>query len=214
VTMPAWRVYSTGKYPGKLGVFWHQQLDPQTWRLIHAQLHPLSLGRPVGLSQRRRLPYWHRRHARHLPTPSSGRVHGLRWPGAADSGYTYPEHLAEELERKVSYQPTIKSDFAEIAPEGPEAKEALRVIDRTFAAAEYLLDRDTVQFLQVTTFDINRLQHVSSTARRPWRPGRSGPLARAAYTRFDYTLIMSDHGTERLDRAFLSQRLACGKTAT
>src|SRR6476646_10992232 len=30
VTMPAWRVYSTGKYPGKLGVFWHQQLDPET----------------------------------------------------------------------------------------------------------------------------------------------------------------------------------------
>src|SRR4030067_1475528 len=34
VTMPAWRVYSTGKYPGKLGVFWHQQLDMKNRTVI------------------------------------------------------------------------------------------------------------------------------------------------------------------------------------
>src|SRR3972149_5979309 len=34
VTMPAWRVYATGKYPGKLGIFWHQQLDMRTRTVI------------------------------------------------------------------------------------------------------------------------------------------------------------------------------------
>jgi len=203
VTMPAWRVYSTGKYPGKLGVFWHQQLDPQTWRLITpnaTHFHSADLwdylndaGYRTGIVG---MP------DTYPPHPLAGFM-VCAGPGAADSGYTYPEHLAEELEREVEYQPTIKSDFAEITPEGPEAKEALRVIDRTFAAAEYLLERDTVQFLQVSTFDINRLQHVFFDGEPTLEAWQSVDRWLGKLTpRFDYTLIMSDHGTERLERAF------------
>lgn len=203
VTMPAWRVYSTGKMPGKLGVFWHQQLDPETWKLItpnstHFQSADVwdylnGAGIQTGIVGMPDLC---------PPRPVKGFI-VCAGPGANDSGYACPEELEAEIERAVNYTPVVKSDFVGLAGDSPEVKEALQAVDNTFAAAEYLLDRHPVSFLQVTTFDINRLQHVffdGEPVLKAWQMV-DGWLARLS-PRFDYTLIMSDHGTEKLDRVF------------
>ena len=39
VTSPAWKCYAAGKYAGKLGVFWWQQLDPRTREVITPTSH-------------------------------------------------------------------------------------------------------------------------------------------------------------------------------
>ena len=203
VTMPAWRVYSTGKLPGKLGVFWHQQLDPDTWKLITpnaTHFHSADVwdylngaGIQTGVVG---MP------DTYPPRPVQGFV-VCAGPGANDTGYTYPENLAAEIERAVHYTPVVKSDFVGLAGDSPEVKEALQAIDHTFAAAEYLLDRHPVSFLQVTTFDINRLQHVffdGGPTLEAWQIVDHW-LAKLS-PRFGYTFILSDHGTEKLERAF------------
>ena len=203
VTMPAWRVYSTGKSPGKLGVYWHQQLDAKTRKVItpngnsfpSADLwHYLNdAGYQTGIVG---MP------DTYPPQPLNGFM-VCAGPSATDIGYTYPNELAEELVEQVNYHPIIKGDLYRKSKDSPMVKQLLDVIDRTFAAGEYLLEQRPVDFLQVTTFDINRLQHVfydEEPTRQAWEIvdrwlGKLSP-------RFDYTIIMSDHGTERLEWAF------------
>ena len=82
-------------------------------------------------------------------------------------------------------------------------QEALRVIDKTFAAAAYLHGKDPVDFLHITTFDLNRIQHFffdEEPTLWAWQVVDKwlGELA----PQFDYTLVMSDHGTARVAKAF------------
>lgn len=203
VTMPAWRVFSTGKGPGKLGVFWHQQLDVQTRKVTTpsaADIHSSDL--------------WHYLNAAgyrtgvvgmpdtYPPRPLDGFM-VCGGPSAGEEGYTYPAQLEEELRREVGYRPVIKGDLQEGGEDSPLVREILDTVDRTFAAGQYLLERYPVDFLCVTTFDINRLQHFFFDGRstlEAWQTldrwlGRLVP-------QFDYTLILSDHGTEPVRKAY------------
>ncbi|NPV07585.1 MAG: hypothetical protein HPY83_06435 [Anaerolineae bacterium] len=203
VTMPAWRAFSTGKGPGKLGVFWHQQLDVRSRRVITPSAADVDSA-----------DLWHYLNAAgyragvvgmpdtYPPQPLDGFM-VCGGPSAGEEGYTYPAHLEPELRRAVGYRPVIKGDLQEGGEDSPLVREILDTVDRTFAAGEYLLDRDPVPFLCVTSFDINRLQHFFYDGRstlEAWQTvdrwlGRLVP-------RFDYTLILSDHGTEPVRKAY------------
>jgi predicted AlkP superfamily phosphohydrolase/phosphomutase len=203
VTMPAWRVFSTGKYPGKLGVFWHQQLDPATRRVItpNATFFPGAdywdylnqAGYRTGVVG---MP------DTYPPRPLDGFLVAAG-PSAGTAEYAYPAGIAEEIETRVGFQPTMKGDIYHAEENHALVQEALDVINNTFAAAEYLADKYPVDTLQVTSFDINRLHHFfydGEPSLRAWQlvDGWLGKLR----PRFDYVLILSDHGTERLKRAY------------
>ena len=202
VTMPAWRVYSTGKYPGKLGVFWHQQLNPETlevqtpnatfitsrnvWDYLNAAgIRTGILGMPDT----------------YPPQQLDGfLVSGP--PNSASDGYTYPAELQSIVEG-TGYQPYLKADFQEARQDSAIVRDTLELIEKTFEAGELLLDREKVDFLQVVSYHINKLQHVfydGEPTLHAWQIADRW-LGRMRQ-RFDYVLVHSDHGTERVKKAF------------
>jgi len=124
-------------------------------------------------------------------------------PSASSEDYTYPLEWGAKLKQDLDYEFCLMGDFFGASENSPIVEEALMVIEKTFRGAEYLLQRDPVDFLQVVSFDINRIQHFfydGEPALRAWKIadrwlGKLSP-------HFDYTFIMSDHGTEPLERAF------------
>ena len=203
VTMPAWRVYSTGKYPGKLGIYWHQQLDMNSHKVITPNAtmvksadHWDYLNKAgirsgiVGMPD--------------LYPPRS--VDGFvvcGGPSASWDNLTYPESWGSKLENDINYEFCLMGDFSGANESSPIVQEALDVLEKTFRGAEYIYQRDPVDYLQVVLFDINRIQHFfydSDPTLRAWQIADKwlGDLS----SQFDYIFILSDHGTERLERAF------------
>lgn len=203
VTMPAWRVYSTGKYPGKLGVFWHQQLDMKKRSVITpnaAMIHSADywdyLNRAGYRSGVFGMPDLY------PPRPVDGFV-VCGGPSVSSADYSYPQKWAAELEREVKYEVCLKGDFFGADADSPVVAEALGVIEKTFLGADYIYSRDPVDFLKVAIFDINRIQHFfydQKPSLQAWQIADHwlGKFAAG----FDYIGIMSDHGTEPLERAF------------
>ena len=206
VTMPAWRVFSTSKYPGKLGAFWHQQLDADTRKVITPN---------ATFFNNTTADYWDYLNQAGLktgiigmpdtypPRPLDGFM-VCAGPSAAATGYAYPEGVVEEIESdKVGFQLNIKGDFFHADENSAVVQEALKVVDRTFAAGEYLMTKFDVDVLQITTFDINRIQHFfydEGPSLKAWQIvdewlGKLRP-------QFDYTFILSDHGTEKLKKTY------------
>jgi predicted AlkP superfamily phosphohydrolase/phosphomutase len=202
VTMPAWRVYSTGKYPGKLGVFWHQQLDPET---LEVQTPNATFFKSRNV--------WDYLNSAGIRTGILGmpdtyppqRLEGFLVagpPNSASDGYTYPAELQSVVEG-IGYQPFLKADFQDARHDSAIVHDTLELINKTFETAEVLLDREKVDFLQVVSFDINKLQHFffdEEPSLNAWQIADRW-LGRMR-ERFDYVLVHSDHGTERVKRAF------------
>src|SRR5262249_14696579 len=123
-------------------------------------------------------------------------------PNAGSKDYTYPRELEPDLE-KLGYRPYLKADFHQASHDSEVVEQGLALIRHTFEAATHLLDRERVDFLQVVSFDINRFQHFfydEEPTRRAWQIADAwlGQMRE----RFDYVMVMSDHGTERVRRAF------------
>jgi len=208
ITCPAWKCYSTGKNPGKLGVYWWENLDlaerravtptsrsfksPEIWDYLN------SMGFTTGVVG--------------MPmTYPPKRVDGFMvagGPDCLDEGYSHPPDIARELEAEVGFKTNIpiSSLYSE---DGVE--EALNLIEVQFKAAEHLYQKIPVDFLQVTTFHINGLlQHFyydGEPVKRAWMAVDRwiGRLR----GRFDYLLVMSDHGTSPMRKNwFLNAWLA------
>ncbi len=203
VTSPAWKCYAAGKYAGKLGVFWWQQLDPATRAVITPTSRSFKSAEVWDYLNRAGLRTGVIGVPRTYPPKPLDGFMVCGGPDVNQAGYTHPPELAAELEQRLAYELNVKGDFFDATHDSPVVQEALRVIEKTFAAGEYLLRKDPVDFLHITTFDLNRLQHFfydETPTLRAWQVvdawlGRLAP-------QFDYTLIMSDHGTARMSKVF------------
>jgi len=203
VTMPAWRVYSTGKNPGKLGIFWHQQLDMKNKLVITPNASMVSsadywdyLNRAGYRSGVVGMPDLY------PPRPVDGFV-VCGGPSASVDGFTYPHEWGPKLLNDVEYEISLMGDFYGQSADSQIVTDALNIIEKTFRGAEYLYKRDPVEYLQIVSFDINRIQHFfydQEPTLRAWQIADKwlGKLS----PQFDYVFIMSDHGTELVERAF------------
>jgi predicted AlkP superfamily phosphohydrolase/phosphomutase len=190
-TFPAWRVYSSGKNPGKLGVFWFSNVDwtrrefhlndatsfqsPDLWD--HLNVHHLRTG-VIDMP------------ATYPPRPLDGfMISG--YPAEDDKPYTYPKELKAKLKASFGYKTYAESD-----PQNREAylEEQQEIIRSRFATARYLLDQ--VDFLHLTIFCIDQIQHRfwdDEGLFKTWEvlDEELGHFV----TEPDYTyLFMSDHG--------------------
>lgn len=203
VTMPAWRVHSTGKYPGKLGIFWHQQLDMKNRRTITPDATMVQSA-----------DYWDYLNKAGLrsgvvgmpdlfpPRPVDGFV-VCGGPSASFSGFTYPPEIEEPLVSEAGYIVGLREDFHGKNEDDSIVQDAVDVVDKTFEGANYLFEKDPVDLLEIVSFDINRIQHFFYDGKpsfKAWLEADKwlGKLA----PQFDYIFILSDHGTESLERAF------------
>lgn len=201
VTCPAWKCYSTGKNPGKLGVFWWQHIDvsarairipsadwfgsKELWdQLNQAGIRTGVMGMPMTYPPRD--------------------LHGFMVAGGPDCAsrcYARPADLERTL-RSWGYHvhPSIEG---RLENGSPLVDRILEWIELQFEVAERLLVREPLGFLQITIFYLNWLQHRfydGEPVRKAWKL-IDRRIARLV-DRFEYVVIVSDHGTAPMRKVF------------
>ncbi len=194
ISCPAWFCYSTGKNPGKLGIFGWRNFDPATKsdhfngydRLDAAEVWDY-LGR-AGL----------RSAVINIPTMFPPKaIEGYMVSGMQaeeHQQYTHPPELKQELKDRFGYQVSPRHKMLWDYEEG--FQEAVDLFQTRFDAALHLLD--DVDLLHVTIFHIDEVQHSSwgtENLERAWEV-IDEQLGRFLDELPDGTdvLFMSDHG--------------------
>lgn len=203
VTSPNWKAYSTGKNPGKIGIFWWLNVDTENRRvyLPSERYHENTefweiIGRsePVGvMGMPTTFP------PKSVDTSDSFVVAGA--PDASNSGFAWPPAVEEELVDRFDYR-VSRINRSEDEDEAAYEEE-LDLIDQRFRAAKHLFAEHDVSFLQVTTFYINSLHHHlwdSEYTRRGWKiiDEHLGDFLDEGHD----IVLMSDHGHNEIHTVF------------
>ncbi|UPW00319.1 alkaline phosphatase family protein [Halorussus gelatinilyticus] len=208
VTFPAWKCYSTGKTPGKLGVY--------EWFAYDRDANEISANDASDFRSRE---YWDVLADRgvragvvnmpttHPPESDDGVFVVAGSPATEREAFTSPRSLKSDLLDAIpDYR--VKPDLVldEATPD-ELVSEARDLFEQRFEAATWLADEKDCELVHTTLFATDTLQH------RLWdRPEK----LRAAYERVDELLadlldredaeavfLMSDHGFTEIDEIFL-----------
>jgi len=199
-TSPNWKAFSTGKNPGKLGIFWWENIDWKNKRVYYPANRKLEnkeiwdylseAGMKVGV----------------LGVPTTyppKRVKGFfvsGCPDAQETGFAYPNEVEKKLKKngwKSHPENVIDVDLAKAS------RELHEMIDMHFHTAKRLAEKYNVEFLMVAVFFINIFQHFL------W----DSPETKKAWTIIDRhigkfmkqdcnVIIMSDHGSNKIESEF------------
>ncbi|WP_340101749.1 alkaline phosphatase family protein [Salinibaculum salinum] len=200
VTSPNWKAYATGKNPGKIGIFWWENIDVENQRVHypsdrkHANTEFWELiaeDKPVGVLG--------------VPTTYPPKeideflIAGP--PDGKNAGYAHPPELESRLDEKFDYR--VRKHNRLDGDREAAAEEILELIDSRFTVAETLREEYDISFLQVTTFYINSLQHYlwdDEYTLRGWQiiDEHLGRYLNAEYN----VVLMSDHGSNPIRTAF------------
>jgi len=202
VTSPNWKCYSTGKNPGKLGIFWWENIDikkrrvyfPSKRKSQHKEIwdYLSEAGYRVAV----------------IGTPLTyppKKVNGIMIAGGPDcpeSGFTYPKKLEKILKRKYNYKvhPYHKIDH----DTEKAVKEIHEIIESRFRLALDLIENDDFDFIQVTTFYLNALQHFlwdDDATKEGWKI--VDRYVGKFINKKDLNVIfMSDHGSNKIEITF------------
>lgn len=200
VTSPNWKAYATGKNPGKLGIFWWENVDmderrvyypdnrkanhPEFWELIGQQSSAGVVNVPTTYPPREVEPFI---------------VSGA--PDAAETGFTHPPKLEEELKETLGYKVTKGKSIKNQPNEA--AEEIVDLIDLRFKAGKYLLDEYDPEFLQISTFYINSLHHYFWDDKRTLEGWKIIDKHLKEFLNENYNIVlMSDHGATKIDTVF------------
>lgn len=210
LTVPNWKCFSTGKNPGKLGVFRFDRIDTDD----HAHMfHDATDFRSAELWDYLNDAGYSAGVVNKPSTYPPKDIDGFVVAGGPDAseneyrklrqGFASPSEiesfLTEELDYRVHPSPMISPTETGEA----EVSAILDLIDMRFEAAERLLERENPAYLHLTVFYNMALQHYF------WR---DEPVFRA-WQRIDDNLerfldadhdlmLFSDHGTCRVDTVF------------
>lgn len=204
VTCPNWRCYSTGKNPGKLGVYW--------WEKINIQDRTLSTPSSRSFKSAN---YWDYLALDDVSTgvinlpmtyPPLSMANGYLiagGPGSEQDEYTDPPELAAELD-KQDYRLHPDSPITSQSDKDVAA-DIVDLIDERLATFRSLLDTRDVDVAHCTIFYINVLQHYfwrDEVTAEAWQKidDHIGEI-RDEYP--EATLyLMSDHGCAEIDTMF------------
>jgi predicted AlkP superfamily phosphohydrolase/phosphomutase len=204
VTCPNWRCYSTGKNPGKLGVYWWEKIDTEN----------RTLSTPSSKSFKS-ANYWDYLAMDDISTgvfnlpmtyPPLSMDKGYLvagGPGSEQKDYTEPPELELKLEaqdyRLHPDSPITSKDDHDVAAD------IVDLIDERLSTFRRLLDEQDVDVAHCTVFYINVLQHYfwrGEPTAEAWQviDEHIGAI-REAYP--EATLyLMSDHGCAEIDTMF------------
>ncbi len=205
VTYPNWKCYSTGKNPGKLGVFYWEYIDRENKQMIipdsssfHSQevFDYISDGdMKVGVIN--------------MPTTyPPKKVNGFIIAGGPESSsdnYTFPPELQQQLEQGYDYRVHPRSENYLAIDKSQNLSEQiddiLELIELRFKVARDLLK--DLDFLHVTAFYIDVLQHNfyrGDPVKQAWQviDKNIGDFLNNNYN----IILMSDHGFSKIDIVF------------
>ena len=211
VTFPAWKCYSTGKNPGKLGVYWWMDLDiksrktrvnsSNSFKSLEIWDHLGIEGVKCGIMG--------------MPTTyPPKKVNGFMASefNPSDSGYTYPEELETELKEKFGFI----AEFGDYHGEDREkmAENRIKIMKQRFDSFKYLAMKFKPDFLHLTIFHIDNIQHFywkymekndtkfGKVIEKSWKFIDSELELLINEVDPDYVMVMSDHGFTSLKAIF------------
>lgn len=199
VTSPNWKCFSTGKNPGKIGIFWWENIDWRNRRVYYPVVRKLGnreiwdyigdAGMKVGVLG--------------MPTtypPKEVRGFLISGGEAGDKNFTHPPELEEELKRQGWRN---HSQFAIDTDREKACQEIHEIIDSHFEIANIFGRKYEVDFLMVAVFNINTLHHFlwdAPETKKGWEiiDKRIGEFMNRGCN----LLIMSDHGSNKIETVF------------
>jgi predicted AlkP superfamily phosphohydrolase/phosphomutase len=203
VTSHAWKVFSTGLNPGKLGIYWWRQLN-------RGDFSTISSGGNYNFDKKNIWDYFTDAGIKsamvgtpltYPPYPING-YYVAGGPYSKDKDFTYPEELEIELIEELDYKVN-----PEISVSGPlteeRKKEVKEVIESKFRAGKYILENEEIEFLNISTFFLNVVQHHwwgEESLTELWEliDEYIGDLMKSGCN----LLIISDHGMTECKREF------------
>lgn len=200
VTSPNWKAYATGKNPGKIGIFWWENIDVENRRVHYPsdRKHTntefweiIAEDEPVGV----------------LGVPTTyppKKVDDFLVAGPPDgknTGYTHPPELESRLNKEFDY--SVRKHNRLDADREAAAEEILELIDSRFTVAKALREEYNISFLQITTFYINSLQHYLWDDEYTLEGWKIIDEHLGQFLENEYNIIlMSDHGSNAIETVF------------
>lgn len=203
VTSPNWKCYSTGKNPGKLGIFWWENIDFKNRRITISgpRLQTKEIwdyisdsGSKVGIIN--------------MPlTYPPKKVNGFMIAGGPDArpdNFTYPRELESRLKKEFNYKvhPTVRSNWKQSKQ---AVEEALALMEARFSVAKVLAQEYEADFLHLTTFYINVLHHDlwdDEIVERAWQVLDASIGVLLQEFKECNVIVMSDHGSNEIKQVF------------
>ncbi|MFD1588593.1 alkaline phosphatase family protein [Halorientalis brevis] len=203
VTCPNWRCYSTGKNPGKLGVFWWETIDTDRQTLTTPDSRSFKSANYWDYLNREGLSAGIMNLPMTYPPFEVEEFMIAGGPGSEQENYTHPAELGERLD----------ADGYSLHPETPvtakddrtAADGLVDLIEQRLVTFRERLDETDVDVAHCTVFYVNVLQHFfwrGEPTRRAWEviDEQIGAI-RDAHP--DASLVlMSDHGCKDVDTVF------------
>ncbi|MFW5955913.1 MAG: alkaline phosphatase family protein [Halorhabdus sp.] len=204
VTFPNWKCYASGKNPGKFGVFWFERVDlaagtievtngsdfetAELWDYLN------DAGLRAGVIN---MPSMYPPREIDGPIVAGGPDAVEGEYRSIEGGYTTPAALEAELESRFDYRVHPDPLLSSNDERGGEVEAILELLDTRLEVALTLLDERDLDFVHVTLFYLNVLQHFfwnDEPTRRAYR--RIDEWIGTIQERADTNLvIMSDHGS-------------------
>lgn len=212
ITCPNWKCYSTGKNPGKLGVYRWDRIDTKNRRFILYNAYSFKsrdmwdymndAGLKTGIIN--------------MPTTYPPKpVKGFMISGGPDASggelrqnrnmnYVYPPKLQHYLEGQYGYkvhpEPMIDSRDASDAV----IDAILKLTELRFEVGKHLLKKEELDFLHITCFYSQALQHFfwrGEPVRRVWEM-IDNKIGEILNDNGNNIIIMSDHGCTKVETNF------------
>jgi predicted AlkP superfamily phosphohydrolase/phosphomutase len=211
VTFPNWKCYSSGKNPGKHGVYWWERIDFEEQRI------EVTSGEDYQTAE-----LWDYLNAAgfttgvvNMPSTYPPRpLDGVLVAGGPDAvggeyrsleeGYTYPAELETHLEREYDYRVHPKPLLSSNGERGDEVEEILSLLELRLRVALDLFEQREFDFMHVTLFYLNVLHHFfwdEEPTRRAWMLVDDW-IGRLHEKEDVNLLVMSDHGSAATDTEF------------
>ena len=212
VTSPNWKCFSTGKNPGKLGVFWWENIDWQNKKIIVPDARSFAgeevwdilsqAGYKVGILN---MPTCYPPHQVNGFMAAGG-------PDALETGFAFPRELEKVLREKYGWRVLPKTISFLSVNNQKAIEEIYSIIEKRFVAAIDLAKEYNLDFLALTIYLINVLRHFFGSGEkllRAWQIiDRGIGELRAAFPETNF-IIFSDHGSSQVKVKFnINQWLA------
>lgn len=204
VTYPNWKCYSSGKNPGKFGVYWFERIDLERGEISIMNRRDFKTAEIWDYLNEAGL----RTGIVNMPTMYPPReIDGMIVCGGPDavegeyrsieSGFTYPQSLEHRLQTEFDYRVHPHPLLSSNKERGEEVEEILRRLESRFQVALELFEEDDLDFMHVTLFYLNVLQHFfwdEEPTRKAWMliDEWLGKIRDLDDTNL---IIMSDHGS-------------------
>ena len=201
VTCPNWKCYASSRTPDTHDVYWWEKVNketieidipnsgsftsPELWDYLN------DTGISAGVMN--------------LPMSYPPReIDGFMiagGPRSREENYTYPGPLEARLEQEDSYRVHPETVVTSNSGEGVEP--TLELIETRFRTAKRLLDESDIEFLHLTIFHLNVLQHYFWNGDPVYRAWKRIDEAIGKFLDKGHTVfLMSDHGCTDIDTAF------------